>query len=116
MPMADKSEYKTPSMEGEGKGDGHQYGESPGYQSESQYLGNSPSEKEMGHWTPMAIEPMDYDDDDDESYSQILELETAMAGQVRIEDDVLPSNIVPELNTVCHICWDNFDIMEKTPS
>jgi len=23
---ADKSEWKTPSMEGEGKGDGHQYG------------------------------------------------------------------------------------------
>jgi len=24
--MADKSEWKTSSMEGEGKGDGHQYG------------------------------------------------------------------------------------------
>jgi len=24
--MADKSEWKTPSMEGKGKGDGHQHG------------------------------------------------------------------------------------------
>src|SRR6218665_2698095 len=27
--MADKSEWKTPSTEGEGKGDGHQYGRKP---------------------------------------------------------------------------------------
>jgi len=27
--MADKSEWKTPSMEGKGKGDGHQYGRKP---------------------------------------------------------------------------------------
>src|SRR6218665_1329376 len=27
--MADKSEWKTPSMESEGKGDGHQYGRKP---------------------------------------------------------------------------------------
>jgi len=27
--MADKSEWKTPSMEDEGKGDGHQYGRKP---------------------------------------------------------------------------------------
>jgi len=27
--MADKSEWKTPSMEGEEKGDGHQYGRKP---------------------------------------------------------------------------------------
>ena len=55
--MADKSEWKTPSMEGEGnsKGDGHQ--------SQSQQLGNSPSEEEMGHWTPTGIEPTDYDDE-----------------------------------------------------
>ena len=26
--------------------------------------GNSPSEEEMGHWTPTGIEPTDYDDDD----------------------------------------------------
>ena len=28
-PMADKSEWKTPSMESQGKGDGHQYGRKP---------------------------------------------------------------------------------------
>jgi len=27
--MADNSEWKTPSMEGKGKGDGHQYGQKP---------------------------------------------------------------------------------------
>ena len=41
-------------------------GESPGHQSQSQQLGNSPSEEETGHWTPMGIEPMDIDDDDDD--------------------------------------------------
>ena len=40
-------------------------GESPGHQSQSQQLGNSPSEEAMGHWTPTGIEPMVYDDDDD---------------------------------------------------
>src|SRR6218665_1442565 len=44
-------------------------GESPGHQSLSQRLGNSPSEEEMGHWTPMGVEPKDYDDDDDDFYS-----------------------------------------------
>ena len=39
-------------------------GESPGHQSQSQQLGNSPSEEEIGHWTPTGIEPTDYDDDD----------------------------------------------------
>ena len=39
-------------------------GESPGHQSQSQQLGNSPSEEEMGHWTPTGVEPKDYDDDD----------------------------------------------------
>ena len=34
-------------------------GESPGHQSQSQKLGNSPSEEAMGHWTPTGIEPMD---------------------------------------------------------
>jgi len=35
-------------------------------------LGNSPSEEEMGHWTPAGIEPRDYDDDYDEYYSDQL--------------------------------------------
>src|SRR6218665_3821884 len=39
-------------------------GESPGHQSQSQKLGNSSSEEEMGHWTLTGVEPRDYDDDD----------------------------------------------------
>src|SRR6218665_2554544 len=61
--MADKSEWKTPSMEGEGKGDGHQYRRKPRTPKPISIAGNSPSEEAMGHWTPMGIEPMDYDDD-----------------------------------------------------
>ena len=52
-------------MESEGKGDGHQ--------SQSQQLGNSPSEEEMGHWTPTGIEPMDYDDDDESATHFIVQ-------------------------------------------
>ena len=40
-------------------------GESPGHQSQSQQLGNSPSDEEMGHWTPTGAEPTDFDDYDD---------------------------------------------------
>jgi len=45
--------------------------ESPGHQSQSQQLGTSPSEEEMGHWTPTGIEPTDYDDDDDRVTQEI---------------------------------------------
>ena len=41
-------------------------GESPGHQSQSQQLGNSPIEEEMGHQTPTGVEPKDYDDDDED--------------------------------------------------
>ena len=41
-------------------------GESPGHQSQSHYLENSPSEEEMGYWTPTGVEPKDYDNDDDD--------------------------------------------------
>ena len=40
--------------------------ESPGHQSQTQQLGNSHSEEEMGHWTPMGVEPKVYDDDDEQ--------------------------------------------------
>ena len=43
-------------------------GESPGHQSQSQRLGNSPSEEEMGYWTNTGIEPKVYDDDEDTVY------------------------------------------------
>lgn len=51
-----------------------------------------------------------------QSYSSVLELETALANQVQLQDDLLPSNIIPECNKVCNICWDNFDVLEETPS
>src|SRR6218665_1027159 len=63
--MADKSEWKTPSIwKAKGRAMDISTGESPGHLSQSQYLGNSPSEEEMGHWTPTGIEPTNYDDDD----------------------------------------------------
>jgi len=50
-------------MEIEGKGDGHQYGREPRTPEPIPIAGNSPSEEEMGHWTPTGIEPMDDDDE-----------------------------------------------------
>ena len=52
-------------MEGEEKGDGHQYGRKPRTPEPTPIAGNTPtcSEEEMGHWTPTGIEPMDYDDE-----------------------------------------------------
>ena len=51
-----------------------------------------------------------------QSYSMVLELETAMANQVKMQDSILPANIYPENHEVCHLCWDNFDILEENPS
>ena len=63
--MADKSEWKIPSMESEGKGDGHQYGRKPRTPEPIPIAGKlTYSEEEMGHWTPTGIEPTDYYDDD----------------------------------------------------
>ena len=39
-------------MEGERKGDGHQYRRKPRTPEPIPIAGNSPSEEEMGHWTP----------------------------------------------------------------
>jgi len=50
------------------------------------------------------------------SYPMILELETAMANQVQQQSSVIPSYISQTGNKVCHLCWDNFDINEETPS
>ena len=51
-----------------------------------------------------------------QSYSQTLELETAMAVQDQLQGCLLPSNISLTGNIVTHFCWDNFDINEETPS
>jgi len=50
------------------------------------------------------------------SYTGILELETAMANQVQQHDSLLPSNISLTGIKVTHLCWDNFDLNEETPS
>jgi hypothetical protein len=51
-----------------------------------------------------------------QSYTGIMELETAIAYQVQQQDTVLPSNISTTGNRVAHLCWDNFDVNEETPS
>ena len=43
-------------------------------------------------------------------------LETATANQVQQQDNILPSNIALIGNKVSHLCWDNFDVNEETPS
>ena len=48
-----------------------------------------------------------------QSYSQVLELETAMANQVMIQDNILPSNISPTNNKVCHVCVGIISIFLK---
>ena len=65
--MEDKNEWKTPSMEGVGKGDGHQYGRKPRTPEPIPVAGKlTYSEEEMGHWNLMGVEPKDFDDDDDD--------------------------------------------------
>lgn len=53
-----------------------------------------------------------------QSYSQILELETAMCNSISSSGNVLPATIdVNEgINKVLHLCWDNFDLTEETPT
>jgi hypothetical protein len=51
-----------------------------------------------------------------QSYPKILELDTALAYQAQQADSLLPSNISPSGNILTHLCWDNFDINEETPS
>src|SRR6218665_1327865 len=53
-----KSEWKHQVWKARGKAMDTNTGENPGHQSQSQYLGNSPSEEEMGHWTPTGAAPM----------------------------------------------------------
>lgn len=51
-----------------------------------------------------------------QSHTQVLELETAMCNSVVSSDSIIPKSIVPEQNIVTHLCWDNFDLNEETPS
>ena len=81
--MADKSEWKTPSMEGEGKGDGHQYGRKPRTPKPIPIAGKlTYSEEEMGHWTPTGIGSMDYDDDDESGIALLKAIQILMLLQL----------------------------------
>lgn len=51
-----------------------------------------------------------------QSYTRLLELETAMANQIQLRDSLLPANISTTGSKVVHMCWDNFDLNEETPS
>ena len=50
------------------------------------------------------------------SYTQVLDLENAMAVQAANKDTILPANISVESNKFSHCCFDNFDLLEETPS
>ena len=51
-----------------------------------------------------------------QSNTKTLEVETAMCNTITATKSVLPSNISTENNSVIHLCWDNFDRKEETPS
>ena len=51
-----------------------------------------------------------------QSYSRTLELETAMCKSVTSSESVLPRNISRDNDAVIHLCYDNFDLDEETPS
>ena len=51
-----------------------------------------------------------------QSYSMTVVLETAIANQVKQQDNILPSNIALTGNKVSQLWWDNFDVNEETPS
>ena len=50
------------------------------------------------------------------SYSRLLELETAICKTIEDRDSTIPTTIAPGKNVVTHLCWDNFDLKEETPS
>ena len=51
-----------------------------------------------------------------QSYSHILELETAMGNSAIAHNSILPPSISTEHNSVIHLFWDNVDLNEETPS
>ena len=50
------------------------------------------------------------------SYSRTLDLETARFNSVTSSDSVLPITISRDNNAVLHLCYENFDLDEETPS
>ena len=50
------------------------------------------------------------------SYSVLLELETALCSSIEQRQSAIPPSIVPDQNSFIHLCRDNFDLTEETPS
>ena len=50
------------------------------------------------------------------SYSVLLELETAMCSSKEQRQSAIPPSVVPDQNSFIHLCMDNFDLTEQTPS
>ena len=53
---------------------------------------------------------------DSVSHSFLLELKTAISDSIRTFSYTLPPTIVYQYNFLIHFCWDNFDLLEDTPS
>ena len=53
---------------------------------------------------------------DSVSHSFLLELKTAISDSIRTFSYTLPPTIVYQYNFLIHFCWDNFDLLENTPS
>ena len=50
------------------------------------------------------------------SYSRLLELATAICQTIDDRDSTILSTIDPGKSVVTHLCWDNFNRKEETPS
>ena len=51
-----------------------------------------------------------------QSYTKVLEIETAIGTLIQTRDSLLPSNISRRGNIVAQLCWDNFDVTEQMRS
>ena len=51
-----------------------------------------------------------------QSYTKVLEIETAIGTLIQTRDSLLPSNISRSGNIFAQLCWDNFDVTEPMRS
>ena len=50
------------------------------------------------------------------SYSRVLELESAICRSTDLRNSLIPPTTDTDAKIVTHLCWDNFDLLEETPS
>lgn len=50
------------------------------------------------------------------SYSRVLEWESAIYWRTDLMNLSIPPTIDTDTNLATHLCWDNFDLLEETPS